>query len=634
LVLTALFTFCSISGLQKLCPMATKSFIYKYVCALLVESGLVLGFGVTGLLLPMVSVAAKSADEHAYQQIFVQPDGGGNDSATGSASAPFKTLTKALEAAQPNTIIQLAPGLYSELTGEVFPIVMKSGVTIRGNVSDRGQEILIRGSGIFLSRTFAKQKVTIVGQARSGLQGVTVSNPEEQGYGVWVESSSPVISDNTFVASGHDGVSVVGSSAPIIRNNHFYENGANGITIYGNSQPEITENIFERTGFGINIAQNATPKIIGNRITGNKDGIIIQGNAKPILRNNVIDNNERDGLVAISQSQPDLGSNSDPGGNAFSGNQQLDINAKASSNRLLSIGNQYKTTAGQVDNSERAIESGAIAPPAIAAVVPIQTSVAAPVPATSGKSQEAIAPTLPPITIFPSVPIKASKPLPQREAPPIVSVASGNALLPVAKLNRSLTTTPVGLVAGGESGAIAIAVPAPEQPIVVPTFMVPASVAPTFLPLSPGAAQTLARLPQSGPPVLDSATNFVPKSVGQTAQPDSPLANLLPVPKGSIPVGDTGGEPSAPWLGRGGLALGGPPPPLAMSFVTPKFRVVLTGVEFERLSQVQMLVPGAFSTVVRGQAVVQAGAFSDRAKAEALQQLLASQGLPVSLQEY
>jgi parallel beta-helix repeat protein len=607
--------------LQKLCPMATKSFIYKYVFALLVEGRLVLGFGVAGLLLlPMVSAVAKSADENVYQQIFVQPDGG-SDSATGSASAPFKTLTKALEAAQPNTIIQLTPGLYSELTGEVFPIVMKSGVTIRGNVGDRGQAILIRGSGLFLSRTFAKQKVTIVGHGRSGLQGVTVSNPEEQGYGVWVESSSPVISDNTFMASGHDGVSVVGSSAPIIRNNHFYENGANGITIYGNSQPEITENIFEKTGFGINIAQNAAPKIFGNRITGNKDGIIIQGNAKPILRNNVIDNNERDGLVAISQSQPDLGSNSDPGGNAFSGNQQLDINAKASSNRLLAVGNQYRTTAGKVDNSGepvRAIENPAVA----AAAPPIQISV----PTVAAKPPEAIAATLPPITIFPSVPVKAGKSLPKREAPlGGVSIANGSSFLPAAKLNQSQATTAVGLVPGGV--AIPIAVPAPERPVVVPT--------PAFVPLSPSAAQTLARLPQSGPPILDRATNFVPQSIGQTAQPDSPLANLLPVPKGSIPVGDTGGEPAAPWLARGGLALGGPPaPPLGMSLVTPKFRVVLTGMEGDRLSQVQTLVPGAFSTVVRGQAVVQAGAFSDRTKAEALHQMLASQGLPVSLEEY
>jgi hypothetical protein len=207
-------------------------------------------------------------------------------------------------------------------------------------------------------------------------------------------------------------------------------------------------------------------------------------------------------------------------------------------------------------------------------------------------------------------------------------LAAGNSLLPAAKLNQSQATA-VGLGAGEQAMAIPIAVPAPERPIVVPT-----SVAPTFVPQSSGAAQTLARLPQAGPPVLDRATNFVPQSVGQTAQPDSPLANLLPVPKGSIPVGDTGGEPAAPWLGRGGLALGGPPaPPLAMSLATPKFRVVLTGVE-DRLPQVQMLVPGAFSTVVRGQSVVQAGAFSDRAKAEALHQMLASQGLPVSLEEY
>jgi parallel beta-helix repeat protein len=619
--------------------MATKSFLYRYIRALFVEGGLVLSFGVIGLLLmPMVSAVAKSSETQSYQQLFVQPDGG-SDGGDGSESAPFKTLTKALEAAQANTVIRLAPGLYSEQSGEVFPIMMKSGVTIRGNVSDRGQEILIRGSGVFLSRTFAKQKVTIVGQARSGLQGVTVTNPEEQGYGVWVESSSPVISDNTFTASGHDGISVVGSSAPIIRNNHFYENGANGLTIYGNSQPEIAENIFEKTGFGINIAQNAMPKIIGNRITGNKDGIIVQGNAKPILRNNVIDSNERDGLVAISQAQPDLGSDREPGGNAFSGNQQFDLNAKVSNNPLIAIGNQYKTTVGAVSDRPPLV---AIAPPPVQTTPSSETTaVQIPVPTATTpvektqvektqveKTQVAIAP-LPPITIFPSVSLKAEKPqlpvaIPVANSP----VASSQSLLPATKLDR---VSGLGSVAIGQSVAIPIAVPAPERPMVVPSTS--PETTPIAMPLSPAAAQTLARLPQAGPPVLDNATNFVPRSVGQTAQPTSPLADLLPVPKGTIPVGDTGGEPAAPWLSRSGLTLGAPPAPsMAMSFTPPKFRVVLTGIA--DLSQLQTLVPGAFSTVVRGQSVVQAGAFSDRTKAEALQQLLASQGLPVSLEDY
>ena len=84
---------------------------------------------------------------------------------------------------------------------------------------------------------------------RAILAGVTIKNPDPQGYGVWIESTSPAILDSTFTESGHDGISVTGSGSPLIRNNYFYQNGANGITIYGTSQAEVRENIFEQTGF-------------------------------------------------------------------------------------------------------------------------------------------------------------------------------------------------------------------------------------------------------------------------------------------------------------------------------------------------------------------------------------------------
>ena len=85
----------------------------------------------------------------------------------------------------------------------------------------RGQGIVIQGTGFFLSRTFARQNVAIVGADRAILSGVTVKNPDAQGYGVWIESTSPAILDNTFTESGHDGVSVTGNGSPLIRNNYF-----------------------------------------------------------------------------------------------------------------------------------------------------------------------------------------------------------------------------------------------------------------------------------------------------------------------------------------------------------------------------------------------------------------------------
>lgn len=306
-------------------------------------------FGLTSVAAIGVLDRSASAQTIPNPVLYVNPSLG-LDTASGSEQSPLKSVTQALNLARPNTIIMLAPGTYSAETGEVFPLQLKSGVTIQGDSRTRGQSIVIRGGDVFLSRSFARQNVTIVGANQASVIGVTITNPNPQGYGLWAESTSPIVLDSTFTGSGHDGASIVGNAQPILRNNYFYGNGANGITVYGSASPRIQENIFERTGFGINVAQNARPSIIGNRITQNKDGIVVQGNAQPILRSNVIDSNDRDGIVAIASSRPDLGTSADPGNNTFISNRQFDINAQKSAQTLPAFGNQIATrTIGRLD---------------------------------------------------------------------------------------------------------------------------------------------------------------------------------------------------------------------------------------------------------------------------------------------
>jgi parallel beta-helix repeat protein len=283
--------------------------------------------------------------------LYVNPIAGDDAVGDGGERAPFKTITQALKAAQPNTVIVLIPGTYSAQTGEVFPLKLKPGVTIQGDTRNRGKDIVIQGGASYLSPTFASQNITILGVHQAGLAGVTVTNPNPRGYGLWIESASPVILENTFTGNTHDGISVVGSSAPVVRGNYFYANGANGITIYGNSRPEVRENLFIKTGFGINIAQDAAPTIIGNRIVQNQDGIVAQANAQPIIRGNLIEQNLRDGVVAIAQARPDLGSANDPGANIFSNNGRFDINSNASSQAISAFGNELASdrTSGRID---------------------------------------------------------------------------------------------------------------------------------------------------------------------------------------------------------------------------------------------------------------------------------------------
>ncbi|MBW4520775.1 MAG: DUF1565 domain-containing protein [Scytolyngbya sp. HA4215-MV1] len=283
--------------------------------------------------------------------IFVHPNIGNDQTGNGTQLTPFKTISHALQVAPSNTVILLAPGTYSAQTGETFPLRLKPGVTLQGNPHIRGQNTLILGGGGFLSPSFANQNVTIVGANQAGLTGVTVTNPNPQGYGLWLESASPLVIDNIFTANAADGIAITGNSAPVIRNNYFYQNSISGIAVYGTSKAEIRQNLFESTGFGINIAQNATPLLIGNRIRRNTDGVVVQANARPILRGNVIEENGRDGLVATANAQPDLGIVTEPGGNLFRNNGRLDVNATAISRQISAFGNQLNTTriGGQVD---------------------------------------------------------------------------------------------------------------------------------------------------------------------------------------------------------------------------------------------------------------------------------------------
>lgn len=345
------------------------------------------------------------ADSRTHQTkiIYVNPNIENATQANGSDRAPFKTISQALKVAAPNSVIVLAKGTYNAQTGETFPIQLKSGVSIQGDPRTRGSQIVIQGGGVFLSPTFARQNVTILGANQATLTGVTITNSHPRGYGLWIESSSPTISDNTFTGSTHDGISVTGNSTPIVRNNHFHQNGANGITIYGISRPEVRDNIFEKTGFGINISQEAAPLLIGNRITQNRAGVIVQAQAQPILRNNTIEGNIEDGVVAIAASLPDLGTAAQPGGNVFRQNGGYDINSKAARQTISAFGNTLAANARTIGNLDLSgkVNVASVAqtpPPAVQPTVaptPSPNSITIAIPSPNTNNSQANSPQLP-----------------------------------------------------------------------------------------------------------------------------------------------------------------------------------------------------------------------------------------------
>ncbi|MEH1823976.1 MAG: DUF1565 domain-containing protein [Nostoc sp.] len=272
------------------------------------------------------------------QTFYVNP-ASGSDTNAGSQQAPFKTITQALKVATVDTKIQLADGNYNAASGEVFPLTVPSGVTVVGNETNKGNSILIEGSGNYLSRTFAGQNVTFVLLDKAELRGVTVTNLASRGSGVWIESTAPTVANSTFINNKREGVFATGDANPVVLGNVFSDNAANGIAIAKNSKGQIENNTYSKTGFGIAISDTASPILRDNRIYENRSGIVISGSARPVLRNNVSENNTDDGITVIGTALPDIGSNNNPGGNTLRNNGKFDLQ-NASSNKLVSLGNK------------------------------------------------------------------------------------------------------------------------------------------------------------------------------------------------------------------------------------------------------------------------------------------------------
>lgn len=292
--------------------------------------------------------------------IYVNPAIGTDSGSAGTTElAPVRTITYALQQADAGTVVQLAPGTYAESTGEVFPLYLPEGVILRGDESSKGQRIIIIGGASYQSRVEANQNVTIRADQNSEISGVTISNPNIRGTGLWIESTNPTVRNNTFSNSLREGVLVTGTGTPKIEDNIFTKNQGNGISIGRLSKGEIRNNLFQGTGFGIALSEKASPLITDNRIIENVDGIVASSEAAPVLRNNVIETNKRDGVVAVSLAQPDLGTADTPGNNRIRNNGRYDINNSTTRNTLLAYGNDFDTgrTAGRLESDTPPVTS-------------------------------------------------------------------------------------------------------------------------------------------------------------------------------------------------------------------------------------------------------------------------------------
>jgi len=248
--------------------------------------------------------------------IYVNPQSGSDSGSGSSEGSAYRTISYAAQQASSGTVIQLAPGQYKV---EDSPIQLKSGVILRGNENQQGQGVIISGGGKYISPTFAEQNVTIVAGQNSQISGVTVTNTNTRGTGIWVESTNPIIRNNTFTNNNREGVFVTGSGNAKVENNQFVKNLGNGISVARQASGEIQGNTFQQTGDAIVIGGTSTTVVANNQIRENRDGVVITEQSRPTLQNNTIESNRDYGIVTIGEAKPNLVSNTLRG----NGNDQL-----------------------------------------------------------------------------------------------------------------------------------------------------------------------------------------------------------------------------------------------------------------------------------------------------------------------
>lgn len=262
--------------------------------------------------------AAQEEDIASRRIIYINPASGTDNPSAGGKDTPLRSITYALDRVQgeSKTTIQLAVGEYGE--GETFPLELKPNVVLRGNPILAGQGIVINGGGRHGSPTMARQNVTIVAAENSEIIGITITNPNTRGTGVWLEDVEAKIQKNIFTNNNREGIFAAGSASGSIEDNKFFENGGNGLSVNGQATVEIRNNIFENTGYGLAIGGTSAPIAISNQISGNRTGVVVTGEAVPVLQENQITNNTQYGILVRGEAEPVLNNNS------FEGNEPED----------------------------------------------------------------------------------------------------------------------------------------------------------------------------------------------------------------------------------------------------------------------------------------------------------------------
>ncbi len=216
--------------------------------------------------------------------------------ATLNVPSQYATIQAAVDAAQTNDVVQIAPGIFTDVTHMVVEgidttyvaVIMKSGITVRGSGTT---QTFVEGDS--LGRVFHCAGVT-----NATIRDLTIRRAFANVYGAAIlckDGSSPTIYNCAITGNFDGGIICRLGSSPSIQN----------CTLTNNKS---------KSGGGLAIEDNCSPQVIRTTISGNMapsgGGVFIRSGSSPTFTDCTIQGNSIDaangsgGGVAIVNASP------------------------------------------------------------------------------------------------------------------------------------------------------------------------------------------------------------------------------------------------------------------------------------------------------------------------------------------
>lgn len=210
--------------------------------------------GVTGSATLAVCLAAFTPPAAATVTVHVSATAGNDATGTGSCAEPYKTVTKGVNGTASGTVVRVAPGVYNAALGEVFPIMLPTGVQLIGDEPNKGQGAsvtrIIGGANLALTGPCSTFGTTVYAGTNAVIAGFELTN----NVGTFAQMTL-TIRNNGVVIRNNSLVNNAGNNAVV-----YLCNGSQNQVITGNrirNNPSATGLAFINGGAGARVENNS-----------------------------------------------------------------------------------------------------------------------------------------------------------------------------------------------------------------------------------------------------------------------------------------------------------------------------------------------------------------------------------------